>query len=463
MSDFIDLNGHPQSFGDTEAQREVRANDRGHVFHSWSAQGLINPLPIAKAEGVRMWDYDGNEYLDFSSQLVNLNLGHQHPALVKAIQDQAGRLATIQPAMANDVRGELAKRIVEHSFEGARSVFFTNGGAEAIEYAVRLARLSTGRRKVLSRYRSYHGSTGTAITMTGDPRRWANDVIDGDVVHFFGPYPYRSAFWAETPEQETERALAHLEQQIQLEGPATIAAIVLETVTGTNGVLVPTPGYLPGVREICDRYGIKMICDEVMVGFGRTGHWFAFQAYDVTPDLVTFAKGVNSGYVPLGGVIISEDIHNVFSERVFAGGLTYSGHPLACAAGVATFDVFEREGVLQHVRDLGERVMHPRLNEMAERHPSIGEVRGTGLFWALELVKDRATREPLTPFNASGEAAAPMTELMAACKSAGVWPWPIMNRMQIAPPLIISEADLRKGLDVIDEALFVADRYYTGN
>lgn len=463
MSDFIDLNGHPQSFGDTEAQREVRANDRGHVFHSWSAQGLINPLPIAKAEGVRMWDYDGNEYLDFSSQLVNLNLGHQHPALVKAIQDQAGRLATIQPAMANDVRGELAKRIVEHSFEGARSVFFTNGGAEAIEYAVRLARLSTGRRKVLSRYRSYHGSTGTAITMTGDPRRWANDVIDGDVVHFFGPYPFRSAFWAETPEQETERALAHLEQQIQLEGPATIAAIVLETVTGTNGVLVPTPGYLPGVREICDRYGIKMICDEVMVGFGRTGHWFAFQAYDVTPDLVTFAKGVNSGYVPLGGVIISEDIHNVFSERVFAGGLTYSGHPLACAAGVATFDVFEREGVLQHVRDLGERVMHPRLNEMAERHPSIGEVRGTGLFWALELVKDRATREPLTPFNASGEAAAPMTELMAACKSAGVWPWPIMNRMQIAPPLIISEADLRKGLDVIDEALFVADRYYTGN
>lgn len=463
MSDFIDLNGHPQSFGDTKAQREVRANDRGHVFHSWSAQGLINPLPIAKAEGVRMWDYDGNEYLDFSSQLVNLNLGHQHPALVKAIQDQAGRLATIQPAMANDVRGELAKRIVEHSFEGARSVFFTNGGAEAIEYAVRLARLSTGRRKVLSRYRSYHGSTGTAITMTGDPRRWANDVIDGDVVHFFGPYPYRSAFWAETPEQETERALAHLEQQIQLEGPATIAAIVLETVTGTNGVLVPTPGYLPGVREICDRYGIKMICDEVMVGFGRTGHWFAFQAYDVTPDLVTFAKGVNSGYVPLGGVIISEDIHNVFSERVFAGGLTYSGHPLACAAGVATFDVFEREGVLQHVRDLGERVMHPRLNEMAERHPSIGEVRGTGLFWALELVKDRATREPLTPFNASGEAAAPMTELMAACKSAGVWPWPIMNRMQIAPPLIISEADLRKGLDVIDEALFVADRYYTGN
>ena len=213
MSDYIDLNGEAQSFGDTAAQREVRENDRNYVFHSWSAQGQINPLPIAKGEGVRFWDYDGNEYLDFSSQLVNLNLGHQHPGLVKAIQDQAGRLATIQPALANDVRGELAKRIVEHSFEGARSVFFTNGGAEAIEYAVRLARQSSGKRKILSRYRSYHGSTGTAITMTGEPRRWANDVIDGEVVHFFGPYAYRSAFFASTPEEESQRALAHLEQQ----------------------------------------------------------------------------------------------------------------------------------------------------------------------------------------------------------------------------------------------------------
>lgn len=462
MPDFYDLDGQPQHFGDTEAQREVRHNDRSYVFHSWSAQGQINPVPIARAEGVRMWDYDGNEYLDFSSQLVNLNLGHQHPDLVRAIQDQAGRLATIQPAMANDARGELAKRIVQHSFEGARSVFFTNGGAEAIEYAVRLARQATGRRKILSRYRSYHGSTGTAITMTGDPRRWANDVIDGEVVHFFGPYPYRSAFWAETPEQETERALAHLEQQIVLEGPNTIAAIVLETVTGTNGVLVPTPGYLPGVREICDRYGIMMICDEVMVGFGRIGELFAFQAFDITPDLVTFAKGVNSGYVPLGGVIMSERIHEAFADRPFPGGLTYSGHPLACAVGVATFDVFERDGILAHVRDLGSRVVEPRMREIEAKHPSVGEARGRGLFWALELVKDRDTREPLTPFNAAGADAAPMNEVVAACKSAGVWPWPIMNRLQIAPPLIISEADLVRGLDVIDEALNLADRYYTG-
>jgi len=462
MSDYIDLTGTPQSFGDTEAQREVRANDREYVFHSWSAQGQINPLPIAKGEGAKFWDYDGNEYLDFSSQLVNLNLGHQHPELVKAIQDQAARMTTIQPAFANDVRGELAKRIVEHSFEGARSVFFTNGGAEAIEYAVRLARQSSGKRKILTRYRSYHGSTGTAITMTGEPRRWANDVIDGEVVHFFGPFAYRSAFWASTPEEECERALAHLEQQIQLEGASTIAAIVLETVTGTNGVLVPPPGYLPGVRALCDKYGILMICDEVMVGFGRTGEWFAYQAFDVKPDLVTFAKGVNSGYVPLGGVVISEAIHNAFEDRAFPGGLTYSGHPLACAAGVATFDIFERDGIIERVRDLGARVVEPRLRELFEKHPSVGEYRGKGLFWALELVTDRATREPLIPFNASGEAAAPFNAVVAECKKLGLWPFAAGNRLQIAPPLIISEDDLIRGLDIIDEALNVADSYYVG-
>ena len=451
MSDFIDQNGAGQSFGDTEAQREVRENDRQYVFHSWSAQGKINPIPVAKGEGVRFWDYDGKEYLDFSSQLVNLNLGHQHPGLIKAIQEQAGRLATIQPAMANDVRGELAKRIVERSFDGARSVFFTNGGAEANEYAVRMARQHTGRQKVLARYRSYHGSTATAITLTGESRRWANGTPDAGVVHFFGPYQYRSEFNAETPEQEAERALTHLEHTIQLEGPATIAAIILETVTGTNGIFVPPPGYLAGVREICDRYGIVLICDEVMAGFGRTGEWFAYQAFDVKPDLVSFAKGVNSGYVPLGGVVISEEIHNSFVEKPFPGGLTYSGHPLGCAAGVATFDIFEEEGIIERVRDLGARVVEPRLREFAEKHASVGEVRGTGLFWALELVTDRGTRAPLEGdgYNA----------VIAACKNAGLWPFAAGNRLQIAPPLIISEEDLVKGLDIIDAALDVADGF----
>lgn len=456
---YTDRHGVEHAFGDKAEEQLVRGNDRGYVFHSWSAQDKIDPVPIATAEASRFWDYEGNEYLDFTSQLVFTNLGHQNPDLVKAIQDQAGRLATVAPAYANDVRAELAKMIVERSFDGARSVFFTNGGADANEHAVRMARLHTGRRKVLSMYRSYHGGTSTAISLTGDPRRWANEPSDNSVVHFFGPYLYRTAFNAETEAQETERALAHLENLIQLEGPQTIAAIIIESVVGTNGVLVPPAGYLPGVRALCDKYGIVYIADEVMAGFGRTGEWFAFQAFDVTPDLVTFAKGVNSGVVPLGGVVISKPIHDTFGEKPFPGGLTYSGHPLACAAGVASIEVFERDNILEHVRDLGERVVRPTIEAWVDKHPSLGEVRGSGLFWALELVRDKATREPLVPFNAAGDAAAPMVKVVGAAKSAGVWPFVHFNRLHIAPPLNISEEDLRAGLAGFEAALVAADEF----
>jgi 4-aminobutyrate aminotransferase and related aminotransferases len=458
-SGYTDRLGNEHPFGDAEAERAVRADDRAHVFHSWSAQAQIDPLPIAAGAGSTFWDYDGNAYLDFGSQLVNLNLGHQHPDLVAAIQRQAGRLATIQPSMANDVRGELARRIAEVAPGDLNKVFFTGGGADANEYAVRMARRVTGRRKVLSMYRSYHGGTATAISLTGDPRRWANEPSDGSVAHFFGPYLYRSAFHATTPREEAQRALEHLENVIVLEGAATIAAIIVETVVGTNGVLAPPPGYLAGVRELCDRYGIVYIADEVMVGFGRVGEWFAVDAFGVVPDLITFAKGVNSGYVPLGGVVISDAIARFFDGVPFPGGLTYSGHPLACAAGVATFDVFERDGILERVRDLGERVVEPTLNSWIQRHPSLGEVRGRGLFWALELVRSRETREPLVPFNASGADAAPMGEVATACKAAGVWPFTHFNRMHVAPPLVIAEDELRRGLDVIDKALDTADRY----
>ncbi len=400
----------------THSESAVRANDRGHVFHSWSAQALIDPLPVAGGQGSEFWDYQGNRYLDFSSQLVNLNLGHQHPDLVKAIQDQAGRLATIQPAMASDVRGELARLVTEVAGDNFTKVFFTNGGADANENAIRMARLVTGKRKVLTMYRSYHGNTTTAITATGDPRRWANEPADPSVVHFFGPYLYRSAFYASTPEEESARALEHLEQTIILEGASTIGAILMETIVGTNGVLIPPPGYLAGVRALCDKYGIVMICDEVMVGFGRVGEWFAFQAHGVSPDLITFAKGINSGYVPLGGVVISDEIAKAFDNRVFPGGLTYSGHPLACAAGVATFEVFERDGILERVRELGERVVRPTLEGWLETHPSVGDVRGAGLMWAVELVRDRETREPLVPFNASGADNAPMAAFAGSRK-----------------------------------------------
>lgn len=462
MSSYTDRHGAVLPLPDAAADARVRADDRGHVFHSWSAQAAIDPLPVAAGRGSSFWDYEGNAYLDFSSQLVNLNLGHQHPDLVAAIQQQAGRLSTIQPAMANDVRGELARLIAEVAPEGFEKVFFTNGGAEANEYAVRMARQSTGRRKVLSMYRSYHGSTSTAIALTGDPRRWANDMADTGAVRFFGPYLYRSPFHSETPEQEAERALAHLEQTIQLEGPQTIAAIIIETVVGTNGVLVPPPGYLPGVRQLCDRYGIVYIADEVMVGFGRLGEWFGIDAFDAQPDLVTFAKGVNSGYVPLGGVVISDRIARAFDTMPFAGGLTYSGHPLACAAGVATFEVFRRDGILERVRDLGERIVEPTLREWVERHPSVGEVRGRGLFWAVELVRDADTREPLVPFNAAGADAAPMVAFASAARRAGVWPFTHFNRVHIAPPLVIEEEELRRGLRVIDEALAVADEVAAG-
>ena len=436
----------------------VRADDRAHVFHSWSAQALIDPLPVAGGEGSEFWDYQGNRYLDFSSQLVNLNLGHQHPDLVRAIQEQAGRLATIQPAMANDVRGELARKVTEVAGEGFTKVFFTNGGSDANENAVRMARLVTGKRKVLAMYRSYHGNTSTAVTLTGDPRRWANEPADASVVHFFGPYTYRSAFYATNDAEESARALEHLEQTIILEGASTIGAIIMETIVGTNGVLIPPPGYLAGVRELCDRYGILWIADEVMVGFGRVGEWFAWQADGVAPDLISFAKGINSGYVPLGGVIISDAIARAFDDRVFPGGLTYSGHPLACAAGLATFEVFERDGILERVKDLGERVVKPTLEGWLETHPSVGEVRGAGLFWAVELVRDRETREPLVPFNASGADNAPMAGFAAACKASGLWPFTHFNRVHVAPPLIISEAELRRGLDLIDAALAVADQ-----
>lgn len=442
---------------DPAADAAVRGADRSHVFHSWSAQALIDPLPVAGGEGATFWDYAGNRYLDFSSQLVNLNLGHQHPDLVAAIQEQAGRLATIQPSMANDTRGELARRISEIAPDGFSKVFFTNAGADANENAVRMARLVTGKRKVLAMYRSYHGNTSTAITLTGDPRRWANEPADASVVHFFGPYAYRSPFHADSPEQEAERGLAHLEQTIILEGASTIGAIIIESVVGTNGVLIPPPGYLQGVRELCDRYGIVYIADEVMVGFGRLGTWWGFENFDVVPDLITFAKGVNSGYVPLGGVVISDRIAAHFDTVSFPGGLTYSGHPLACAPGVATFEVFRRDGILERVRDLGERVVRPRLEQMAARHPSVGEVRGLGLFWAIELVRDRRSREPLVPFNASGADAAPMAAFAAACKKAGLWPFTHFNRVHVAPPLIISEDDLVRGLDVIDRALEVTD------
>lgn len=446
----------------TSSNRDVRRDDLAHVLHTWSAQKHINPLPVASGTGAFFQDFDGNRYLDFTSQLVNLNLGHQHPVLVDAIATQARQLATISPRHANDVRAQAARLITEVAPGHMSKVFFTNGGAEANENAMRMARHYTGRNKVLASYRSYHGATADAIAATGDPRRYAAGAGSSEVVHFWGPYPYRSAFHAQTVEEESERALKSLREVITVEGPATIAAILLETVVGTNGILVPPPGYLEGVRALCDEFGIVFIADEVMAGFGRCGEWFAADHWGVAPDLITFAKGVNSGYVPLGGVIISDAIAERFDDRVYPGGLTYSGHPLACAVAVASFGVFRDEDIIAHVRTLATDVVKPGLQDLMERHPSVGDVRGLGLFWAIELVKDRQTREPLVPFNANGRDAAPMTAFADACKTRGLWPFTHFNRTHVVPPLVISAEELRQGLAILDEALDVADSCYTG-
>ncbi|WP_425832090.1 aspartate aminotransferase family protein [Streptomyces fractus] len=442
-----------------EVGAAVKAADRKHVFHSWSAQELIDPLAVAGAEGSYFWDYDGNRYLDFTSGLVYTNIGYQHPKVVAAIQEQAGKMTTFAPAFAIESRSEAARLIAERTPGDLDKIFFTNAGADAVEHALRMARLHTGRPKVMSAYRSYHGGTQQAINATGDPRRWASDTGTAGVVRFWAPFLYRSRFYAETEEQECERALEHLESTIQFEGPGTIAAIILETVPGTAGIMLPPAGYLAGVRELCDRYGIVFILDEVMAGFGRTGKWFAADLYDVTPDLMTFAKGVNSGYVPLGGVAISGAIAETFAKRPYPGGLTYSGHPLACAAAVATINVMEEEGIVDHAAKLGAEVIEPALRELAERHPSVGEVRGVGMFWALELVRDRSTREPLVPYNAAGEANAPMAAFGAAAKANGLWPFINMNRTHVVPALNITEPEAKEGLSALDAALSAADTH----
>ncbi len=440
-------------FGDP---RRTYADDRKHVFHSWSAQATLSPMVISRTAGSYVWDGDGQRYLDFSSQLVNTNIGHQHPAVVQAIKDQADRICTIAPQHANDQRSEAARLITERTPGELNKVFFTNGGAEAIEHAVRMARLHTGKYKVLSAYRSYHGGTSTAINLTGDPRRWPNDYASSGVVHFFGPFLYRSPFHSTTPEEESARALEHLETLIQFEGPTTIAALVLETIVGTAGIMPPPPGYLQGVRALCDKYGIIYIADEVMSGFGRTGKWFAVEHYDVVPDLLTFAKGVNSGYVPLGGVAINPAIAETFANRPFPGGLTYSGHPLACAAAVATIDVMESEGIVDNAASVGREILGPGLRALAKRHPSIGDVRGEGVFWAVELVSDRTTREPIAPYGGTSEA---MTTLVTECKTLGLLPFTNYNRLHVVPPCNITADDARRGLDILDRALHRVDTF----
>jgi len=435
--------------------KRIQELDKQHVLHSWSVQSQISPLPIAGAEGRYFWDLDGNRYLDFASQLVNVSIGHQHPKVVAAIKEQADKLCTIGPPMAHETRSELARLLAEVTPGDLTMSFFTNGGAEANENAIKLARWYTGRHKVIARYRSYHGATGGAITLTGDPRRWPAEPGIPGVVRMLDPYTYRCPAGHPDPCPVCSGA-PHFEEIIQYEGPENVAAVIMETIVGTNGIIVPPDGYLESIREVCDRHGIVLILDEVMAGFGRTGKWFGCENWGVVPDILTLAKGINSGYVPLGAMVISQKIADWVQDKYFAGGLTYSGHVLACAAAIASIEAFQEEGIVENSAAMG-KVLAEELPRLQERHPSIGEVRGKGLFWGIELVRDRETREPLVPFNATGEAAAPIGKIMKAAMEHGLYLMTHWNVIIVAPPLTITREELDEGLGVLDEVLSLAD------
>jgi taurine--2-oxoglutarate transaminase len=439
-----------------DAQR-IRELDKAHVLHSWSVQNQLQSLPVAGAEGRYFWDYEGNRYLDFASQLVNVSLGHQHPKVVAAIKEQADKLTTIGPPMAHETRSELARLLAEVTPGGLTMSFFTNGGAEANENAIKLARWYTGRHKIVARYRSYHGATAGSISLTGDPRRWPAEPGIPGVVRMLDPYTYRCPAGHPDPCPVCSGG-PHLEEILQYEGPQNVAAVILETIVGTNGIIVPPDGYLQSIREVCDRHGILLICDEVMAGFGRSGKWFACEHWDVVPDILTVAKGINSGYVPLGAMIVDERIADWVRDKYFAGGLTYSGHILACASAIASIEAFQEEGIVENAAAMGE-VLEDELPRLQEHHPSIGEVRGKGLFWGIELVRDRETREPLVPFNAAGEAMAPVTQLAKAAMERGLYLMTHWNVIMVCPPLTITRDELDEGLGVLDEALAIADAH----
>jgi taurine--2-oxoglutarate transaminase len=441
----------------SELGQKIVEDAKRFVLHSWSVQDALDPIPVAGGEGRYFWDYDGKRYLDFASQLVNVSIGHQHPKIVAAIKEQADKLCTIGPPMATEARSTLARLLAEVTPGDLQMSFFTNGGAEANENAVKLARWYTGRHKIIARYRSYHGATAGAITLTGDPRRWPAEPGIPGVVRMLDPYTYRCPAGHPDPCPVCTGA-PHLEEILQYEGAHTVAAVILEPVVGTNGIIVPPDGYLQAIRKVCDRYGILLIADEVMAGFGRTGKWFGVENWDVVPDILTVAKGINSGYVPLGAMIVRKPIADWVRDKYFAGGLTYSGHPLACASAVASIEAFKEEGVVENSAEMSG-VFAEKLRELQEKHSSIGDVRGLGCFWGIELVKNRETREPLVPFNAAGEASAPVARLSKAALERGLYLMTHWNVIMVCPPLTITRDEIDEGIGILDEVLAIADEY----
>lgn len=436
---------------------EIKLTLKKYSLQSWSKQRNINPISVEKASGVYFWDYEGNRYTDMSSQLVNLNLGFGNSEIGDAIKAQVDKFCFIGPSYGAESRAKLAKKIIELMPDNMGKVFFTNAGAEANENAVKIARMYTGKNKIFSRYRSYHGSSFGSGNLTGEPRRYALEPGIPGFVKFFDPYIYREAIAFKSEEEATKYYLTKLDEQIQYEGPNSIAAIVLETITGSNGVIIPPKGYMPGVRAICDKYNILMICDEVMTGWCRTGKMFGFEHFDVKPDIVTFAKGVTCGYIPLGGVAVASKIAEYFDDNLLSCGLTYSGHPLACAAGVACVEYYEKHSIADKVSKTG-KVLGEILEELKEKHLCVGDVRYIGLFSAVELVKDKATKEPIVPYGKDPDGT--MGKILGKLKERRFMTYTHENMILVAPPLIITEEQLREELIKLDEVLTIVDKEF---
>ena len=431
---------------------EIVALNRAHTFFSWSIQSAIDPIVVDHAEGVWLYTPEGKRILDFNSQLMSVNIGHGDRRVIDAITEQATKLQFVQPAFATEIRGLLGQKLAEILPGDMDKVFFTLGGAEAIENAIKFARHYTGRYKVLARYRAYHGATMGAMTLTGDPRRWANEPGLVGVVRY--PDTHR---WGEAEPRPVEESLQGLEDVIRYEGPQTIAAVFLETIVGTNGILIPPDGYIQGVREICDRHGILMVADEVMAGFGRTGRWFAIDHWDTVPDLMTMAKGLTSSYLPLGAVAMRHKIAEAFEDKMFYGGLTYSSHPISLAASLATLRVYEEDGLIENAARMGERMreMHQRL---AAEHPSVGATRNLGLFGIIDLIRSRDPWTPLTPFNGTSDE---MKAIGKYFREHGLYTMIANNSVHTNPPLCITEDELAQGFEIIDAALDIADQAVT--
>jgi taurine--2-oxoglutarate transaminase len=443
----------------TSEREEIVENNLNYSLFSWQKQAGLKPLVIDKAECVYIWDMNGKRFLDFSSQLVNVNIGHGHPAIADAVLKQMKEVSYVYPGMVTKARGELAKKLAEVAPGNLTKTFFTLGGAEAIENAMKLARLYTGRHKIVALYQSYHGATYGAMAAGGDPRKLAADAQQmPNVVHVENPYFYRCPWHSETPEQCRDRAIEHFERVVGYEGPGNIAAVIMEGESGSSGCIKYPEGYLKKVKAICEKHGILFIADEVMSGFGRTGKWFGVQNHGVEPDLLCFAKGVTAGYLPLGGLMVSEKIAKNFDDKPLPLGLTYSAHPVSCAAGVAVMEVYENENLLENTVKMG-RYLESRVAELIEKHPSIGDFRNTGLLGCLELVKNRKTKEPMAPWNANATEMSIMNQVQAKLSELGMYTMVRWNFIFIAPPLCITEAQIDEGLAIISETLLLADAH----